>query len=338
MKKTLIFILLVISMCVLMTACGCEHQYNEEITKEASCTEAGVKTFTCTECNKSYTEEIAMIEHTYTGEDTKEATCTEKGVITYTCSACNDTYSDEVEMVAHTFGEPTVTKKPTCMEEGEGVTNCTVCGAVGTTETIQKIECNYEAKTQSKKTCTNDGLIVHTCSMCGDKKEEVVKATGHKWKAATCYAAKTCSNCGETEGKALNHNYEDGTCTRCGDTAFSITVDELPTVRSYRHTSTSHVYSQVEIQDCYYNVDESGTITVTVGYEKTYSDNNDKAYPAVAFSVMLLNSDRTFYSFTDGYVKVYKKYVYVGQYDSVTVTFTDIEPGEYIIAFGHYDI
>ena len=36
------------------------------------------------------------------------------------------------------------------------------------------------------------------------------------WKAATCTAPKTCSNCGITEGSALGHEYKDGSCTKCG--------------------------------------------------------------------------------------------------------------------------
>lgn len=35
----------------------------------------------------------------------------------------------------------------------------------------------------------------------------------HEWQAATCTAPKTCSLCGETEGKLLPHTWEDATCT-----------------------------------------------------------------------------------------------------------------------------
>ena len=38
----------------------------------------------------------------------------------------------------------------------------------------------------------------------------------HQWKAATCTTPKTCTKCGETEGKELGHNYVDGVCTACG--------------------------------------------------------------------------------------------------------------------------
>ena len=41
------------------------HSYTSKITKEATCKEEGVKTFTC-ECGDTYTEKIAKTAHTYT--------------------------------------------------------------------------------------------------------------------------------------------------------------------------------------------------------------------------------------------------------------------------------
>lgn len=46
----------------------------------------------------------------------------------------------------------------------------------------------------------------------------------HTWIDATCTAPRTCEECGETEGSALEHNWSDVTCTdartceRCGET------------------------------------------------------------------------------------------------------------------------
>ena len=55
-----------------------EHSYDEQITKAATCGEAGVKTFTC-ECGDSYTEEIpATGEHAY-----EDGTCTGCGKTAY---------------------------------------------------------------------------------------------------------------------------------------------------------------------------------------------------------------------------------------------------------------
>ena len=39
----------------------------------------------------------------------------------------------------------------------------------------------------------------------------------HSWKDATCFAPKTCTKCNATEGSALDHSYENGSCTKCGE-------------------------------------------------------------------------------------------------------------------------
>ena len=61
----------------------------------------------------------------------------------------------------------------------------------------------------SAATCT----APKTCSKCGETEG---KELGHSWGDATCTAPKTCSVCGTTEGKELGHNYVDGACTACG--------------------------------------------------------------------------------------------------------------------------
>lgn len=43
----------------------CEHSYTEEVTVEPGCESAGEKTFTCSKCGDSYTEEIASNGHSY---------------------------------------------------------------------------------------------------------------------------------------------------------------------------------------------------------------------------------------------------------------------------------
>ncbi len=74
-------------------------------------------------------------EHSYKSEITKESTCTEKGVVTYTCD-CGDTYTEDLPLAEHTPGGFEVTKKPTLLSAGEQIKKCTVCGEVLETEVI----------------------------------------------------------------------------------------------------------------------------------------------------------------------------------------------------------
>lgn len=68
-------------------------------------------------------------EHTY-GEwtVTKEATCTEKGSRTRTCTVCNEQQTEEIPLTGHTVPDATVTKEPDCVTEGEKTGVCTKCG------------------------------------------------------------------------------------------------------------------------------------------------------------------------------------------------------------------
>lgn len=109
---------------------ACAHNWGEgTVTTEPTCTEKGVKTFTCTRCNITKTEEIEASGHSWDeGKITTEPTCTEKGVKTYTCTKCSQTKTEEVPATGHDWGEWTVTKEATENEEGEEARECKNCG------------------------------------------------------------------------------------------------------------------------------------------------------------------------------------------------------------------
>lgn len=73
---------------------------NGVVDKAATCTETGVKTFTCDTCNATKTEAITAGGHSYTSEITTAATCTEDGVKTFTCG-CGDSYTEAVAKLGH---------------------------------------------------------------------------------------------------------------------------------------------------------------------------------------------------------------------------------------------
>ncbi len=49
-----------------------------------------------------------------------------------------------------------------------------------------------------------------TCADCGETEGE---ALDHDWKDATCAAPKTCTRCEATEGEVLEHTWKEATCT-----------------------------------------------------------------------------------------------------------------------------
>ena len=46
---------------------SCDHSYNAEVTTEATCTTIGLRTYTCTKCGHSYTQNIAATGHNFFG-------------------------------------------------------------------------------------------------------------------------------------------------------------------------------------------------------------------------------------------------------------------------------
>ena len=124
------------------------HDYKATVTKQPTTTEEGIRTYTCTRCNSSYTESIAKLPeeqhtHNYTGSITKEATCTEAGVRTYTCS-CGNSYTENIPATGHSYVSK-VTKAATTTEEGIMTYTCSKCGH-SYTQPIAKIKSDDSSK------------------------------------------------------------------------------------------------------------------------------------------------------------------------------------------------
>lgn len=94
------------------------HTWNDgDVTTAATCTATGVKTFTCSVCKATKTEEVPATGHQWTA-----ATCTAPK----TCSVCSATDGNPL---GHTFGEWTVTKSADYVTAGERSCTCSVCHA-----------------------------------------------------------------------------------------------------------------------------------------------------------------------------------------------------------------
>ncbi len=76
--------------------------------------------------------------HKYdSGKVTKAATCTATGVKTYTCTVCNATKTETIAKKAHTYKN--YVTKATTSQNGSVVNKCSVCGAKKSTTTVYKI-------------------------------------------------------------------------------------------------------------------------------------------------------------------------------------------------------
>ena len=162
-----------------------EHSWNEGVvTTEPTCTERGVKTYTCGDCGATKTEAIDTVDHTYgpwekndenkhkkvcdvcrytayedhswnEGVVTTEPTCTERGVKTYTCSTCDATKTEIVGATGHHLTEWIYFDKDTHRN------NCDVCD-------------HFEEGTHTWTTNgpSEDGLTTYICGGCNATKVE----------------------------------------------------------------------------------------------------------------------------------------------------------------------
>ncbi len=78
------------------------HTFGEwETTTEPACEIDGQLTRVC-QCGKSETKKVKMTGHEYKDEVTTAAGCNQNGVITYTCENCNDSYTEEFSATVYT--------------------------------------------------------------------------------------------------------------------------------------------------------------------------------------------------------------------------------------------
>ena len=93
-----------------------EHSWNTgEITTPATCTEAGLKTYTCSVCSAKKPEPINATGHDLVSHEAKAPTCTEIGWNAYvTCSRCNYTTYAELPASGHDWADATCTEPRTC--------------------------------------------------------------------------------------------------------------------------------------------------------------------------------------------------------------------------------
>lgn len=149
-----------------------KHSYKEEVTKEPTCMETGLKTFTC-ECGNSYTEAVEKTEHSYKDEITKLPTCKEKGEKTFICSVCGDSYVEELPKTDHEAGASYTTKDATCTEDGLKEVFCKYCGEALKRQLVEALghEAGEEVEEQTAGIFSK-GKAVIRCERCNEVMEE----------------------------------------------------------------------------------------------------------------------------------------------------------------------
>ena len=191
-----------------------------KVTTPATCEKKGVKTYTCTKCGATQTEEIAATGHQHTEiRNAKEAECETAGYTgdTY-CTDCNKKLKDgkEIEATGHQNTEVRDAKEATCEKVGyTGDTYCLKCKKkISTGTEIAKKPHAWDAgKVTTAPQCEKEGVKTYTCTKCGATKTEAVEATGHQHteirnaKEAEC---ETTGYTGDTYCTDCNKKLKDG--------------------------------------------------------------------------------------------------------------------------------
>ena len=229
-RYMLLLVLTFVLVCSVIAICACakpepeepEHKHNYvESVAPATCTQDGLKTFTC-ECGDSYTEVIKASGHSLKFADvdggsehwqqcencdyvtekvahdyktvlsSEPSSCTQRGFELRKCE-CGAMSKSDLPLKAHTF------TKLDFNDDGH-YTVCAVCDTPDPDSTSQPHQCDQTTVTEL--TCTQDGVEKFSC-VCGYFYTETTKATGHELDK-TQFSKRTPSG----------HFYE---CTKCDD-------------------------------------------------------------------------------------------------------------------------
>lgn len=167
-----------------------DHDWDSgTVTKEATCTEEGSKTYTCENCGATKTIDIQKTAHNYKITEQKNATCTENGYLISVCQTCNDKRKDEIVAKGHKNKETRNYKKPTCQEEGyTGDTYCRICNILlEEGKILPKLEHQWNDGTVTKRaTYQTAGELTYRCRKCAAKRIISIEKLAYP-KAGTSY-------------------------------------------------------------------------------------------------------------------------------------------------------
>lgn len=169
------------------------HEMDDgKITTEPTCTDEGVKTFTCTRsgCTHTVTEPVETTGHSATHHDRVEANCLKPGAVEYwSCSDCRKNFADAECK--------TVLNDVTIAINKDNHTGEKVWSTQTESHHEQTWSCCAAVVTERAEHVWEDGK----CTVCG-------YGCTHTGGKATCQVKATCEHCGLPYGDYADHVYE----------------------------------------------------------------------------------------------------------------------------------
>ncbi len=192
-----------------------EHSWDDGIiTTDPTCTEQGVKTFTCSVCHDTRTEVVDALGHTMTAHAAVAPTCEGSGTEAYwTCSVCEKMFADaegnseitepeKTDPLGHNY-ELTGWEWADDMSSAKAVFTCSHDDTH-----VVKVDAEITEEVIEAPTCEESGETDYTATVefygetYSDIQTGAVDALGHDYEAAyewsedgsTCTATATCKN------------------------------------------------------------------------------------------------------------------------------------------------
>lgn len=181
------------------------HSYSSKVTKAATCSSTGVRTYSC-KCGDSYTTTISRTSHTPVTDYAAAATCTRSGKTQGShCKVCGTVITAQKTIAAtgHVHTQIKNARTATCLSEGcTGDKYCKDCGTkVSSSTKISKTGHKLVTDFAVAATCTRSGKTQGShCSVCGKvvTVQRMVLATGHRHTEVRNARAATTSSYGYT--------------------------------------------------------------------------------------------------------------------------------------------
>lgn len=209
------------------------HSWDDgKVTKAATCKATGVRTYTCTVCQRTKTETIPMLAHTVVTDPAVAATCTATGLTAGShCSVCGTiTKAQEtVTMLPHDWGE----YQHNAEQHWQTCQNCV-------TENNREGH-SWDNGTENKPaTEYAEGEMLYTCTVCSQTKTEPITKLPHthkwsdEWTYDENYHWHECTEAdlheSEVHGDEIPHDWElsevlkEATCAETGTEKYVCTV------------------------------------------------------------------------------------------------------------------
>lgn len=116
----------------------------------------------------------------------------------------------------------------------------TLYGIIGTYSNAAQMKNAWITAVESHECVPGDAATCTTAQTCTICSKVIVAALGHDFQGATCTTPGVCSVC-QTEGKTIDHIFENGVCTGCGTSEGNAPVTKTEMSVSKSHTDIASI-------------------------------------------------------------------------------------------------